>query len=188
MRSLFLFYIFFASSFNVSAQFGRERLIEADILLKQQKKIADSTVILLIQTKEDAQTNDSIKVEIVYFLAQLACDTCLAYLVEHVDDRFDYGSGGSDVDQFNFTACWGLLLQLSEQENAKWRTLSAILFSLKIKPRDDNFYGFIIPVALRITSKAAIRSIIEDKLSKNSTKRNKVYTKNLTQFLENLSK
>lgn len=188
MRLLLISYLFFVISFDVSAQRGRKNLADAVIMVGQQKTVIDSVVLSLIQIKEDSLTNDSVKVEIVYFLAELACDTCLLYLIEHMNDRFNYGLGTSDIDQFNYLACWGMLAKLSKQDNTKWKVLAAIFYSLKMQPRDDMFYEFLLPVVLSITSKEAMKAIVEDKLAEISTKWNKIYTKNLTQLLEGLSK
>lgn len=188
MRLLLISYLFFVISFDLTAQKGREKLSEAAILLNQHKKIADSTVTALIQIKEDRLTKDSVKVEIVHFLADLACDTCLLYLIEHMDDRFNYGSGGSDVDQFNYIACLGLLAQLAEQDNTKWKILASIFQSLKLKNREDAFFSNVRIIALTVTSKTIIKSIIEDELSNSSTRLNKIYVKNLTGLLERISK
>ena len=94
-------------------------------------------VISLIRMKEDSLIEDSVKVEIIYFLANAACDTCLLYLLNHINDRFNYGSGSSDIDQFNYTACWLLLARVAERENTKWRVLSAIFRSFETKTWDD---------------------------------------------------
>ena len=84
----------------------------------------------------------------MHFLAQLACDSCLLYLIDHLNDRFNYGSGSADIDQYNYMACWSLITSLGNRELTQWKVFAAVFRSLQTKPRDDFYFDFIVSVLI----------------------------------------
>lgn len=188
MRKVFIVCLLYAFSDGAAAQSGRLALANAAALIQQEQKAVDSTVHALIRIKEDRLTTDSVKVEIVHFLAKLACDSCLLYLIDHMNDRFNYGSGSADIDQYNWTACWSLLTSLGNREPTKWKVLAAVFRSLQTKPRDDSYFDFIVSVLVSVTPKTVVKSIVEARLADNYIRFDRVYIQNLKRLQVELNK
>ena len=188
MRKVLIICIFYSFSDGAAAQVGRIALANAAALMQQEQKAVDSTVNALIRIKEDSLTTDSVKVEIVHFLAKLACDTCLLYLIDHMNDRFNYGSGSADIDQYNWTACWSLLTSLGNREPTRWKVFAAVFRSLQTKPRDDSYFDFIVSVLVSVTPEAALKSIVAARLADINIQFDRVYIQNLKRLQVELNK
>ena len=124
----------------------------------------------------------------MHFLAQLACDSCLLYLIDHLNDRFNYGSGSADIDQYNYMACWSLITSLGKRELTKWKVFAAVFRSLQTKPRDDSYFDIIVSVLISVTTKTAVKSIVAARLADSNIKFDRVYIQNLKRLQVELNK
>lgn len=156
------------------------------IQLQNHQFEVDSIVKELIKIKEDSTSTDSLKVDIVHFLADLSCDICLTYLIEHIRDRFNYGEGISDTDQINEIACKASIYKIAEQEKKKWKLVGPCLNSIKVD-RDNEFIYTISLVLSSVFTKTGLKAFIENEFQKNKWEDN-MYKQNLEKLLTILSK
>ena len=124
----------------------------------------------------------------MHFPAQLACDGCLLYLIDHLNDRFNYGSGSADIDQYNYMACWSLITSLGNREPTQWKVFAAVFRSLQTKPRDDFYFYFIISVLVSVTPETSVKSIVAARLADHDIQFDRVYIQNLKRLQVELNK
>jgi len=146
----------------------------------------DSIVKELIKLKEDPASTDSLRVDIVHLLAELSCDICLIYLIEHIRDRFNYGEGISDIDQLNEIACKVSIYKIAKEEKNKWRLVDPCLNSIMVE-RDNEFIYTISLVMSTIFTKNGLKAYLEKEIEKNDWTDN-IYKQNLQKILDMLSK
>ncbi|MBK7936959.1 MAG: hypothetical protein IPJ82_07595 [Lewinellaceae bacterium] len=184
MPNLLLFLLIF---FTYNNTYGQKQsiLVSAQEQIKHQQYISDSIISKLIKISNDTLSSDSIRVDIILFFAKVACDSCLKHLVENIDERYNYGEGISDLDQSREFACLTSLIGIALNQKDKWRLVSPCFNSLRSE-RPPPFVSYIRRVLVEITSKKAIKEIIEDELWKNRNKLNYIYEKNLKQILNEL--
>lgn len=143
----------------------------------------------LIKIASTPLTNDSIKVEIIHFFRGFPCDTCIAFLVNHITDRFSYGSGASEMDQFNWNACFSTLANIAMDKNKRWNLIRPILNSLRRERKSNEFVRDLSQILQYISNKEVAKSILQFELD-NATHtirnfRNHVYEDNLRLMLKN---
>ena len=166
---------------------GRTEVLRiASKQLERHRNVSDSIIVELIKITNDTLSSDSLKVEIVYLFGKLCCDTCLAYLIEHVNDRFDYGRGISDIDQDNATACYSILVDISYDKKQKWKLLQFVFNSLRHKEQKETFIIKVNRLIYYIFGKGIAKEIIQYELEENKRKpgRDLIYEKNLLNLLK----
>ena len=121
------------------------------------QQILSDTIIYYIETIiTDKSNNDSLRVAAVHLLYRIKCDRCISFLLHHINDRFSYGNGNSELDQANYTACWTDLLKIADIPSHRWKLFSQCLYSLQTLDRDDMFMNLILTILLKITSKEVL--------------------------------
>lgn len=153
--------------------------------------VTDQTITRLIKIAEDSLTNDSVKVEIIRFFGRASCNKCITYLFVHMNDRFYYGDGNSDIDQANFIAAWSTLLNIARNKHNRWNLFPFIFNELKREPKDEDYFSALYPILIFNTDKNTIRCIFEFELneatSQWSNMRNYIYEDNLRLILKRLN-
>jgi hypothetical protein len=153
--------------------------------------VPDATIHKLIsiyENNENHKKNDSLKVEIAYFLGNYACDTCIDFLIAHITDRFIYGDGISEWDQSSESACYTALIILSTDNSKKWTLMHPILNSLRENIKREWIIMKTTRILCSITNKDIAKSIIEFEITDNSvnlvTGLNSIYNQNLLNMLK----
>lgn len=184
----FLLSLVLSSFFLYGTVFSQQREILklAQSQLEEGQNVSDSIINDLIKIANDTLSSDSLKVEIVYLFGALCCDTCLAYLIEHVNDRFSYGNGVSEKDQYNATACYSVLVDISYENNRRWKLLQPIFNSLQQNERKEIFIIEINRFMYYIFGKSIAKAIFQYELEENRRKpgKNIIYEKNLLTLLK----
>ncbi len=183
--STLFFFVFLATSLVSKGQsstflsYAKQRFYDQSAL---PDPILDSIFFII----ENKSNSDSLRVDAVHFLYEIKCDSCITFLLDHVNDRFIYGNGNSELDQVNYTACWTDLLKLSRDDKYRWKVFSAYLYSIQNKERDEVYSQFLIPILLNVTSKEAIIAVLKEEFKKNNLKysyKNLIYEKNINSIL-----
>ncbi len=170
---------------------AQERLVikNAQIGLAEHASSSDSIIQSLIRIADDSLTIDSIKVEIVHFLGKTACDLCITYLIEHINDQFDYGDGISEIDQANLNACWVALGSIAHNKVKKWKLLTPIFNALRYKQQKDQFIRSLSEIFEFISDKKTAESILQFELKQSAEYSvNRIYKNNLLLMLEAINK
>lgn len=163
----------------------RATLKYAESYFKLNHYIPDSIIKELIAQSENKLTNDSIKVEVIYLFRAYACDTCLAFLINHIASRYSYGSGIHEIDQSNERASYSQLSGIAYDRERRWRLLPLILNSLKKYKKSELEIHRIFNILCYISDEKIAKSIIEFELNENLIKvRNHIYEENLTLILK----
>ncbi len=184
---LFIIISFFATAVvhNASAQKSAMVAEYRDQLREGQKMIANAAAEL-IKIKVDSTTNDSLKVEIVYLLAEAGCSICIQHLIDNYFEFFNYGEGLTDGDQARQTACLHSIAMMIENDVDKWKLVVPFLNSLKII-RDNTWLELVSRYLSSILTKFGFKALLEKEIEKNNWTDN-VYKQNLQKILAMLSK
>ena len=144
------------------------------------EKKVDSICTSIMPVICDSHANDSIRVEMVYLLSSIACDTCIIFLLEHQHLRFEYGDGISEESQANWIACSMALSKISMNDGGKWKLVNALLKSLHFKDRDNEFILLVRECLVGILTKEGATSFLDKEIySMSGLSKKRVYVKNL---------
>jgi hypothetical protein len=157
--------------------------------------VKDEEIFNLMDIVKLKTDKDSARVEAVYLLDKINCDTCIMFLINHVNEPFSYGEGISDLDQMNSMACWHVLISRHSRWSSnspndiaeRWRLFSLCLKSLHESVRDETFLIFLVDVFTGATSKDMYKTILLDEKKRNKSQfgtNSAIYDINLTNTLK----
>jgi len=127
--------------------------------------VADSAIVKLISIVDDPLTDDSVKVEVIYFFGRYCCDKCITYLIEHIEDPFNYGDGQSDIDQANYMANWSILMGIADGKGDRRHLLPLSLDVLKRHEVSKNYILYLASILCLSSDKKTVKGIIEFELN-----------------------
>ena len=161
-------------------------------------EIKDEEIFRLMDIINAKTESDSERVDAVYLLDKINCDTCVLFLINHINEMFDYGEGISELDQMNFMACWSVLINrhaswaVNRPDDIveRWRLFSLCLKSLHEFERDEKFLMLLIDIFSRGNSKDMYRVILLDEMKRNKSRfraKSTIYDVNLSNILRLLN-
>lgn len=184
---LFIIISFFATSvvYNALAQ-KSDMVAEYRYQLREGQKMLDNAAAELIKIKSDSTTIDSLKVEIVFLLAEAGCALCIEHLIDNYFEFFNYGEGISDGDQARQVACLHSISIMLDSDVDKWKLIVPFLNSLKTN-RDNTWLEVVSRYLSFILTKPGFKILVEKEIEKNNWTDN-VYKQNLQKIMAMLSK
>jgi hypothetical protein len=156
--------------------------------LSSEEILSDSLKYKLIEIISDKSNNDSLRVDAVRLLARLKCDTCISFLIEHINDRFNYGTGDSETDQATEIACWSALLTVGKDYNFRWHLFQLCITALHMSERDDLSLELLLGVLNQVISREELKNTLIEERRKNnanyfSASPSKIYEINIDKLL-----
>lgn len=186
MKTLVFAVLFLSLSTNTAVAQNKQVVKDYWLQIRDGQNKIDHAAKELIRIKQDSTTGDSLKVQIVFILAEAGCDICIQHLVDNYFEFFNYGEGISDGDQARQDACLHSIAEMIQNDVNKWKLIAPLLNSLKVA-RDDTWLDVVSGNLSYILSKPGFKTLVEKELLKNTWEDN-VYKHNLQKIWDKLPK
>ncbi len=183
-----LVFALFLMSFVVKPAFAQKKQVVQDYFyqIRANQNNIDQAAKELIRIKQDSTTSDSLKVKIVFILADAGCDICIQHLMDNYFEFFNYGEGISDGDQARQVACLHSIAKMIDDDVDKWKLISPLLNSLKTN-RDNTWLEVVSGNLSQILTKPVFKAFLDNEIEKNYWAGNE-YIQNLQKIWDKLPK